>query len=340
MGNRAKFVVVGVNFRNTSLEVRSRFALTADSIRKMYENTPSHVLNSYFVLSTCNRTEIYALTNQPELLLRLFSLLKGITYNEVRQYSFIKKGDDAIKHLFRVASGLDSQILGDHEIIGQLKNAFTLAKSYKKTSGFMEKLYNSSLQVSKQVKGRTSISNGTTSVSYSVIQLLKQTGEQKPLHVCLLGLGKIGTLTLKNIKHYMPQHRVTLINRDAAKAMEAATEHSVNYASFGEKAEILKGADVLIVATGADEPVICKGNLEGTPVKLVFDLSVPSNVSTDVREISRLTLYNIDELSHLVNQTIAQRKAEIPVAETIIEEHFAGLKEWEERRELYAAKAA
>lgn len=335
-----RLVVAGVNFHKTSLEVRNKFALTTEHIKNIYSDLSNAHVGDFFILSTCNRTEIYSTTKQPQLLLNILAEHNHIDIKDVKEYAFIKEGDEAAKHLFRVAAGLDSQILGDYEIIGQLKNAFIMAKQYNRTNGYMEKLVNGALQASRQVKSRTSLSDGTTSVAYAAIQLLKEKAGDTKYNVCLLGLGKIGTLTLKNLCNYLPQHNVTVVNRNESKAQTAASEYSVDYAPYNSQQEVLAHADVLIVATGADHAVITKQDIEDSNVKLVFDLSVPSNVSADVREINGVQFYNIDELSDIVNNTIDQRRIELPLAEQIIEEHYEEFRSWEERRSIYTNKNA
>jgi glutamyl-tRNA reductase len=333
-------VVAGVNYRKTALDIRNKFALTTENIRGIYADDEHNKPDDFFILSTCNRTEIYSITSRPEKVISLFSRYSQVDESEAKNYTFIKSGEAAIKHLFHVASGLDSQILGDYEIIGQLKNAFALAKENNCTSGLLEKLVNSSLQASRQVRNRTSISDGTTSISYAVIQLLKQElGDKEAMNICLMGLGKIGTLTLKNLKHYMPQHKITVINRNELRAQSAADEFKVGYAKLEQQQQVLNAAHVLIVATGADHPIITKQEIEASGVQLIFDLSVPSNVSADVKETPGLKMYDIDSLSQIVNRTITKRENQIPLAEEIIEEHFQEFRSWERRRDLYKAKA-
>lgn len=335
-----RLVVAGVNFHKTSLEVRNKFALTTEHIKSIYSDLSNAHVGGFFILSTCNRTEIYSTTQQPDELLKVLAEHNHIADSDIQNYAFIKTGDEAVKHLFRVASGLDSQILGDYEIIGQLKNAFILAKQYNRTNGYMEKLVNGALQASRQVKSRTSLSDGTTSVAYAAIQLLKEKAGDTNYNVCLLGLGKIGTLTLKNLRNYLPQHNVTVVNRNETKAQHAATEYSVDYAPYRNQQEVLANANILIVATGADHAVITKQDIEQSSVKLVFDLSVPSNVSADVKEINGVQFYNIDELSEIVNNTIEQRRTELPLAEQIISEHYEEFNQWELRRSQYTNKNA
>lgn len=334
-------IVAGVSFRKTTLEIRNKFALTSEHVKRIYADNTGKYPKDFFILSTCNRTEIYCTGTSPEALLNLLSDNTSATAEEVREYAFVKTGDEAVKHLFRVAAGMDSQILGDYEIIGQLKNAFVLAKSYGSTSGYMEKLLNAALQSSRQVKSRTALSDGTTSVSYAVIQLLKEAiGAEDAMNVCLMGLGKIGTLTLKNLKHYLPQHRVTVLNRNESKAELAAGQFDVDFAPFANQQDVFQNADVLIVATGAEHAIISKKDLTSSKLKLIFDLSVPSNVHPDVKEIEGLKHYNIDELSVIVNQAIEARRSEIPVAENIIAEHLDEFKQWEVRRAIYTAQPA
>jgi glutamyl-tRNA reductase len=339
MEGSISLMVAGVSFRKTTLEIRNKFALTTEHIKRIYADGSGKYPKDFFILSTCNRTEIYCTGNQPQTLLNLLADNTSASPNEVNEYAFVKTGDEAVKHLFRVAAGMDSQILGDYEIIGQLKIAFNLAKNHGCTSGYMEKLLNSALQSSRQVKSRTALSDGTTSVSYAVIQILKETiGGQNPMNVCLMGLGKIGTLTLKNLKHYLPQHKITIINRNESKAEFAAGEYHVDYAPFENQQQVLHSADILIVATGAEHAIISKNDLTSSTVKLIFDLSVPSNVHADVKEIPGLQHYNIDELSKIVNQSIEARRSEIPMAEAIIAEHFDEFRQWEHRRAVYTSK--
>ena len=332
-----KLVIAGVNFKKTALDIRNKFALTTEQIKRIYSDTTGRNPVDFFILSTCNRTEVYSTTGDAFAVLNLLVANSEADLNETAQHTFTKTGDEAIIHLFRVASGLDSQILGDYEIVCQLKNAFNLAKSYHKISGLMEKLVNWALQVSKEVKSQTMLSDGTTSVSYAVIQRLKQlVGSKTDIRICLMGLGKIGSLTLKNLSHYLPQSRVTIINRDHAKAELAASAFTVDCVPFEARHGILANTDALIVATASESPLISKADIDGSSIKFIFDLSVPSNVSSEVAALTGIRVFTIDELSKTVNELIEARHFEVPVAEKIIDEHFMGFKQWEMRRKLYA----
>jgi len=334
-----KLCVIGVNFRKTSLEIRSKFAITPEGAQTIYGHAPFAFRGLFFILSTCNRTEIYYLGTPDDFIIGLLSKHSGLSSSGVREYAFVKSGDEAVRHLFRVASGLDSQILGDYEIVGQLKKAFLLVQTCHKVNGYLEKLVNAALQTSKQVKSKTAISNGTTSVSYAVIQLLKRAATKKEtLNICLAGLGKIGTLTLKNLKHYLPLHQITLVNRNDLKAECAAMIEEVSFAPFDQLDMVLAKSNILIVATGADHAIVSKKDIAGTEVEFVFDLAVPANVNADVRELEGVQLFNIDQLSQIINQSVEARKGEIPMAEEIIEASLQEFKQWEIRRNLYRAR--
>jgi glutamyl-tRNA reductase len=340
MENDINLTVLGVNYKKTSLEIRNKFALTTPGIKSIYEDENSRLSDDFFILSTCNRTEIYTTSAEPQKLLHIFRQYNHVTETEIKDSTFMKEGDDAIRHLLRVASGVDSQILGDYEIVGQLKKAFNLAKENNKVGGLIEKLINTSLKTSKQIRATTNISDGTTSISYAVVQLLKkEISFNSTQKLCLMGLGKIGSLTLKNLTHYLPGTAITLINRNQTKAETLATDYNVIAAKTKDLSEVLAKSDILIVATGADHSVINKEDIINTPVKLIFDLSVPSNIGKDVREIEGLKVFGIDQLSQIVNETLDKRKNQIPFAEDIIEENIVEYNEWKKRRSEYTTKA-
>ena len=283
--------VVGVNFHKTALDIRGKFAFTTEQIKKIYKDHKPNVSFPFFILSSCNRTEIYGLGATPEELLMIFTLKEQIKKEDVTKHAFIKTGEEVMKHIFRVASGLDSQILGDYEITGQLKNAFALAKKYDCAGGYIEKMVNTALQISKKIKNETILSDGTTSVSYSVIQMLKQW--EKPgvsWNICILGLGEIGMFTLKNLCDYLPGHNITVITRNQAKAQAVALEFGVAFDSVANQLELIQKSDVVIVATAAEYPIIYSKDIEGGSVKLIFDLSVPNNVHPETGKLKNVKL--------------------------------------------------
>jgi len=228
---------------------------------------------------------------------------------------------------------LDSQILGDYEIIGQIKAAVKFAKQYGCINVFFERLVNTVLQSSKAIKNQTSLSDGTVSVSFAAIQYIRQhvkTPADKK--ILLIGTGKIGKSTCKNLAHYLKTKNITLINRTEEKAAELALEMGLKHAPLNELQKNISGADIILVATDSAEPTILLSHLKKQGNKLIIDLSIPYNVEAEAQHLSHITLVNVDELSKLKDETLARREAEVPKAKTIITGHISDFVEWYEMR--------
>ena len=168
------FTVVGINYRKSAADVRGHYTINEEQYKIILDIAPALEINDFFVLSTCNRTEIYGCVHHIELFVQL--ILSQSTGSEVafRQMFYVKRGASAIKHFFEVGSGLDSQILGDYEIVGQIKKAVQSSKKRGLISSFTERLFNYMMQASKSIKNNTGLSDGTVSVSYSVVQYIKE----------------------------------------------------------------------------------------------------------------------------------------------------------------------
>jgi glutamyl-tRNA reductase len=329
----SKFFIAGINYKKSDAEVRGKFAISQDQYANLLLLAPSYGVNELFVLSTCNRTEIYGFAEQPAQLIHLLCTQTEGNESTFLRIAYIKKGYDAAEHLFRVAAGLDSQILGDYEIVGQIKQAVKFSREQGFTGAIMDRLVNNVLQSSKAIKNQTELSGGTVSVSFAAVQYIKEkvadTGSKKML---LLGVGKIGRNTCKNLVDYLHTRNITLINRTEERAAELARELQLSYAPFSQLAEEVRTADIILVATNAAEPTIEKWHLEGSGDKLIIDLSIPYNVATDARELPTVHLVNVDELSKLKDATLQKRKAEVPKAKAIIREHITEFMEWCEMR--------
>src|SRR5258708_6935893 len=212
-----QFYAVGVTFHKTDTQQRSKYSITTAQITETYGQA-SPCLEHYLVLSTCNRTEIYGFAPCEYVILSFLRSLSGATHEEIAAHTYIKEGDEAIKHLLTVASGLDSQIPGDYEIIGQIRNAFQLSKKLGRSNGYIEKAVNQAIMVSKTIKNTTAFSDGTVSVAYAVVQQVKKIMEGENLRkICVVGLGKMGHNTLKYLLQHTPDAKVTLVNRDEKK---------------------------------------------------------------------------------------------------------------------------
>jgi glutamyl-tRNA reductase len=329
----SKFYTVGINYKKTDACVRGQFAVNHDQYKHILLIAPSFGLSEFFVLSTCNRTEIYGFADHPSQLIDALCSHTSGDKNTFLRLCYIKQGEEAVQHIFEVGAGLESQILGDYEIIGQLKLAVKFSKENGFVGAFLERLVNSVLQSTKVVKNQTALSGGTVSVSFAAVQYIKKNVTKiSNKKIVLLGVGKIGRNTCKNVVDYLNTKNITLINRSEEKAKELAKELGLHFAPIDNLAAHIKSADVILVATNSNEPTITKTHLENNGQKLIIDLSIPYNVEKEAQHLPNVTLVNVDELSKLKDETLQKRIAEIPKAKTIISEHKAEFLEWSNMR--------
>jgi glutamyl-tRNA reductase len=331
--NISNFFVAGINYKKSDASVRGQFAIGSEQYGNILQKASLLGLNEIFILSTCNRTEIYGFANCSN---QLIELLCSETLGDKEiflQSAYIKSGSNAIEHAFHVGAGLDSQILGDYEIVGQLKNAVKFSKQHGFVGAFTERLINCVLQSSKLIKNNTELSGGTVSVSFAAVQYIKQVVANPSLkNILLLGVGKIGHNTCKNLVDYLDTNNITLINRSPEKAEELARELGLRSASLENLRDEIAKADVILVATNSPEPTILKEHVEGPNEKLIIDLSIPYNVHEDAQQLPNVQMVNVDELSKLKDETLRMRIAEVPKAKAIIAEVMAEFNEWYEMR--------
>ncbi len=327
------FCIAGINYKKTDAALRGQFAITNDQYGNILQLAPNFGLDSLFIISTCNRTEIYGFTEDVQQLITLLCTQTAGTATVFNEIAYIRKGMDAVEHLFDVAAGLDSQILGDYEIVGQLKLAIKFSKDRGFINTIMDRLANAALQSSKAIKNQTALSGGTVSVSFAAVQYIKEkitaVSHKK---ILLLGIGKIGRNTCKNLVDYLGTTNITLINRSPEKAAALASELNLQFAAFEDLAQEVAQSDIILVATSAEEPTILQSHLQGQGTKLIIDLSIPYNVEAAAQRLSNITLVNVDDLARLKDETLQMRKAEVPKARAIIAAHTEEFTAWYEMR--------
>jgi glutamyl-tRNA reductase len=331
--NISNFYVAGINYKKSDASVRGQFAIGSVQYENILQKAGEQGLNEVFVLSTCNRTEIYGFAFCSHQLVELLCSETAGDSETFRQAAYVKSGMDAIEHVFHVGAGLDSQILGDYEIVGQLKNAVKFSKERGFVGAFVERLINCVLQSSKLIKNNTELSGGTVSVSFAAVQYIKQAvASPSEKNILLLGIGKIGRNTCKNLVDYLDTHKITLINRSPEKAEELAEELGLRSASLENLHREIAKADIILVATNSPEPTILKEHVEGHSRKLIIDLSIPYNVHEEAQRLPNVQLVNVDELSRLKDETLRMRMAEVPKAKAIITEIMGEFDEWYKMR--------
>jgi glutamyl-tRNA reductase len=323
------FYIVGINYKKTDADVRGQFAISNEHYERLLKLAPKYHLTEFFILSTCNRTEICGFADNARQLADLLCAEAMGDREAFLEMAYVKRGSEAIEHLFLVAAGIDSQILGDYEIVGQIKQAVKFAREAGFVGAFLERLVNCVLQSSKAVKNQTELSGGTVSVSFAAIQYIRDRyADLSDKHMLLIGIGKIGRNTCRNMVDYLGTRNITLMNRTEGKAAELAAETGVGYASMDRLAGLSGTADIILVATNAEHPTLLRTHLEGKGEKLVIDLSIPCNVEKTAGDLPGVVLVNVDELSKIKDETLQKREAEIPKAKVIIAEHIAELMDW------------
>ncbi|PZP50424.1 MAG: glutamyl-tRNA reductase [Pseudopedobacter saltans] len=324
-----KFCVAGINYKKTDVTVRSQFAISETQYGRILQNASAIGLKDVFVIASCNRTEIYGIANSPEDLIELLCMETSGNSDLFREMAYIHTAERAMEHLFDVSAGLDSQILGDYEIVGQMKHAVQFAHSYGTIGAFSDRLINFAVKSSKDIKNKTQLSGGTTSVSFAAIQFLKwHCKDFSDKKILLVGAGKIATSTARNLKDYLAIPNLTIVNRTSEKAKILAEELGYAYAPFEQMASSIQEADVIITATNTTNPIINRQLLEGHSNKILIDLSIPYNIDSNVKEIPGMILVNVDELSKISEMTFSNRKNEIPAAKAIIREYLDEFAEW------------
>ncbi|MGB1042868.1 MAG: glutamyl-tRNA reductase [Tenacibaculum sp.] len=337
--NLNKLYSIGVSYKKADATIRGKFSISKENQVALLNEAKNQGIDGVFVLSTCNRTEITGFAEHPFQLISLLCKYSNGVVEEFAKVSNVYKNKEAITHLFRMGTGLDSQILGDYEIVGQLRQAFKQAKEAGTTNAYLERLLNCVMQASKRVKNETKLSSGTTSVSYAAVQyVIKNLPDYNSKNILVFGLGKMGKHTCKNLAEYTQNQSVSLINRTPEKAEEFVKEHpSIRNAKYNNLNKEIASTDVLIVSTGASSTTINKEQILTNNPLLILDLSMPANVSKEVADLANVTLVNVDELSKVTDETLAVRQQEVPFAEAIIETHKEEFNEWLNHRRFTPA---
>ncbi|SDB62583.1 glutamyl-tRNA reductase [Flavobacteriaceae bacterium MAR_2010_188] len=329
------FYVIGISYKKADADIRGHFSLDDSSKLSLLSEAKENGIESLIVTATCNRTEIYGFAEHPFKLIQLLCNNTLGTVEDFQKVAYIYKNQEAISHMFRVGSGLDSQILGDFEIISQLRYSARLSKKHDLLNSFLERLINSVIQASKRIKNETSLSSGATSVSFASVHfILNNIPDVSEKNILLFGTGKIGRNTCENlIKHTKNEH-ITLINRTKDKAEKIAGKFNLIVKEYSNLQEEIKKSDILIVATGAQNPTIDKYCIQAERPLLILDLSIPKNVNEDVRDLKQVTLIHLDHLSRMTDDALENRKLHVPVAECIIDDVKSEFNAWLETRKF------
>jgi glutamyl-tRNA reductase len=323
--------VIGISFKSAELEIREKYAFSADDIRNMLELSKHHNdFRGMLIISTCNRTEIYFHCRklyEHESYNMVLSALKSIKNfkQEHLQYFYFKHSQNAVDHLFRVASGIDSMVLGEDQIIGQVKCAYQLAIENNTLDTILQRLFTKAFEAAKKVKTNTSISQGSASVSSAAVDLCQKFFPNlDERNLLLIGAGQTGRLVLTSLGKRRFKS-VCVANRTIEKAGEIASQFDGKGIGLDKIADYLPQSDIVIVATDSKNYLIdqlmiqnMKPNNLNFSKKLFIDLSVPRNIDPQVAETKDIHLYAVDNLTEIVNQTTQKRTEAISSALKIL----------------------
>lgn len=332
-------LVVSVNYRTAPVEFREKLTFQAAELERAMttlQNQKSVLEN--VIVSTCNRTEIYAVVDQLHTgryyIKKFLADWFQLEIEEVAPYLTIFEQDGAIDHLFRVTCGLDSMVVGETQILGQIKDSFLEAQQVKATGTIFNELFKQVITLAKRAHSETTIGESAMSVSYVAVELGKKIfGELTDCHVLILGAGKMGELALQNL-YGSGARKVTVMNRTLSKAEIMAEKYMGHAKPLSELQCALLEADILISSTGASDYVITKEMMtkvekmrSGRPLFMV-DIAVPRDIDPAIDELEGSFLYDIDDLQGVVEANRAERLKEAEKIQFMIEEEIVLFKTW------------
>ncbi|CDQ18192.1 glutamyl-tRNA reductase [Halobacillus karajensis] len=332
-------LAVGLNYKTAPVEIREKLTFSENQLTEAMQhlNTQKSVLENV-IISTCNRTEIYAVVDQihtgryyiKQFLAEWFDVAK----EEFSPFLSIYETDGAIEHLLRVTSGLDSMVLGETQILGQMKQSFLQAQEAGTTGTIFNQLFRQAVTMAKKAHKETEIGENAVSVSYAAVELARKIfGDLVHKHIVILGAGKMGELAAKNL-HGSGVRKVSVVNRTLSKAQTVAAQFNGQARTMDELDTILADADIVISSTGATEYVITKEKMEpihksrkGKPLFFV-DIAVPRDLDPAMETLESVFLYDIDDLQGIVDANLALRKQAAEEIEVMIEAEIVAFKQW------------
>ncbi|TFB24948.1 glutamyl-tRNA reductase [Filobacillus milosensis] len=332
-------IVVSLNYRTAPVEIREKLAFSGEHVGEAMValNQEKSILENVIV-STCNRTEIYVVADQLHTgryyVKRFMANWFSVDIDEVTNHVEISEDKDAIQHLFRVSAGLDSMVLGETQILGQVKDSFQIAQKNEASGLVFNQLFKQAITAAKRSHRETEIGEHAVSISYAAVELSKTIfGQLKNQHVVILGAGKMGELAVQNL-HGSGVSKITVVNRTLSKAEELASRFSGQAKSLDDFESVLTDADILITSAGAKDYVLTKKDMNqllkqrnGKPLFLV-DIAVPRNLDPAIDELDDVFLYDIDDLQGIVDQNLSERQKAAKEIETMIIDEMNEFEEW------------
>lgn len=332
-------IAVGLNYKTAPVEIREKLSFNeADLSTAMAALNKKKSILENVIVSTCNRTEVYAVVDQlhtgryyiKDFLSEWFNIDK----DEFSPYLFIYEQDGAVEHLFKVICGLNSMVLGETQILGQVRSSFLLGQEVSSTGTIFNHLFKQAITIAKKAHSETEIGSNAVSISYAAVELAKKVfGNIKNKHVLIVGAGKMGELAIENL-HGNGASKVTVINRTIEKAENLATRFDGQAKTIQELQCAIVEADILISSTSSKDYVVTKEMMtgiermrKGRPLFMV-DIAVPRDLDPAISELESVFLYDIDDLEGIVEANLAERKKAAETIMLLIEKEIVAFNEW------------
>lgn len=333
---------IGVNYRTASVSLRENLSLGEETLPAALarygrdREGSGEIISELTILSTCNRIELYSLSvsSDHEALTILLEEVSGVSRKAFERHLYQLEGQEVARHIFRVAAGIDSQVLGEPQILGQVAEAHMTALRSGSTGPVLSRLFQTAVHAGKRARNESAISSGLSTVSSIAVKLASDVvGGLAQAKVVVIGAGEMAELAVKALRKRGAQ-RITVINRTVSRGQELANRWRAVAKPFEAMLDELRDADIVISSTGAPHTILHRSSLEKLMREregrqlVVLDIAVPRDVDEDVSELPGVQLYNLDDLARRAGQSFEDRKREVPRAETVIEEELASFMSW------------
>jgi glutamyl-tRNA reductase len=329
------FKAVGISHKSANIVIREKVALNEYESRLLLQRLREITdAAEIFILSTCNRTEVYYASEQNYSIeiVKIIARQKGISPEEIEPYFvYYNEHHDAIEHLFNVSIGLESQVVGDVQIINQVKQAYQYAADAGTTGPFLHRLLHTIFFTNKKVVQETTFRDGAASVSYASVSMAEQLTKDIPNPKALvIGLGEIGGDVARNLKNSSITD-ITICNRTQERAEELAKELNVKTVAYNNILEAIKEADIIITSLSKPEPIVTHEHISSLSIfsyKFFIDISLPRSVEPQVEEIPGVLVYHLDDIKAIANEALEKRIKAIPRVKEIIRESIEEFNDW------------
>jgi glutamyl-tRNA reductase len=334
-----QIIVIGANHTTASVDVREKLSYREDEAREALRKfKDSRSMFETILVSTCNRTEVYTLTTSRkaavDYICHVFASRAGLSVSEMQTHLYVHEGQAAARHAMKVAAGLDSIVVGETQILGQMKQAFALAQECGTVGSMLQKLFQQVVEVGKRVHTETSISKTPVSVAYAAVQLAKKIyGSSKARSALVLGAGSMAKLAAEHLASQF-EGPLWIANRTFGRAVELAEAVGGKAIPWEDVETILSKVDIVLTATGAKDPVLSLAQVQraqkqrrGQP-QFIVDIGLPRNVETSVSQVKDVFLFDVDDLRGVIQANFEERAREAVVASELIEQSLTSFENW------------